>query len=171
MDAKLYQITDELAEITDSIIDAEGVISPELEKRLDECNMTLVNKSQGIRKVLSNIDANNNAIDAEIKRLKKLKEVRVNAKDRLKAYIIRCMREANLEKIETPLGNFTNCKGKETAREAFYNSGGKDTPHKYRRVIPKTWQPDKVAILNALKEGKKVRGWKIQEGVSYLKVT
>lgn len=170
MSIKLYEITSEIALIVDSIMEAQGELPPELEQRFDECNLALPVKAEGIRKVLLNMDADVNALDEEIKRLKKLKEVRVNATKRLKTYIHRCMESADLKKIETPLGGFTVCKGKDTANPTYYNLNGKDTPLKYRKVVPKTWTPDKVLILNTLQNGKKVRGWKIIESPSYLKV-
>lgn len=153
----LYEISHDMATITDDIIDAEGELTPELERRLDECGLALTVKAEGIWMVLRNMEANNSVIDTEIKRLQKIKKIRNNATDRLKTYIKRCMEDANLKKIDTPLGGFTIRKSPASV-EIIDES---IIPFDLMVVIPETQRPDKKAISDALKKGEDVKGAKL----------
>ena len=109
----LYQLTTEVKGleelITESINEETGEIEnadvlQELEKEVVD---QLTNKSTGIIKYFRNNDLTLEMIDEEIKRLQALKKVKKNENDNFKKYVIYCMEQMGVKKIETPLGNIS----------------------------------------------------------------
>jgi hypothetical protein len=103
MKTNLYELSYELAEINDQIIDAEGVISPDLERRLDDSGLAFNQKVEGIIKWCIDIEGKEAALDKEIARLQARKKVSQNLRSRLKAYMTRCMTFADIKKMEFDL--------------------------------------------------------------------
>lgn len=157
MSPKLYDLSTELAKINDELITAEGEINPDLESRLDAVNLALTEKATGLRKWLAIIDGDFGSLDAEIKRLQKIKKQNENLQERLKEYIKKNMEVADLKKIETPIGTFSIAKNPSSVETVALEA----TPEAFRVEIPATWQPDKKAIKAALEEGYEVEGWKL----------
>lgn len=104
---KLYELSKDLAIINDELITAEGEITPGLEARLDAVNLALAEKATGIRKWFAKIETDADALDKEIARLKKMRDLNDKLTDRLKDYIKQNMETADLKKIETPIGTFS----------------------------------------------------------------
>jgi Siphovirus Gp157 len=180
MTAPLYEISKELAQINDELIEAQGEMSQELEQRLDSLNLSLVEKATGIRKIIAMVEADALGRNAEIKRLQAISKIHDNGLERLKAYIKKNMEVADKKKIETPIGTFTIAKNPAsvdinkdilldmaltdlpypdniTPEEVAINM----TPAEYRISVPATWTPDKKLIKAALEEGYDVPGWKL----------
>ena len=150
----LYEIT-ELQNIAEQEEDAEikqdlqEVIAIELEK-----------KSNNIIYAIKNIESNNVAIDAEIERLKAIKERNVKNVDSIKNHILNFMKTNNIDKIQTGLATFSTRKSKSTQIDNI-----ELIPSEFV-TVKQTFQPDKTAIKKAIEAGKEVAGASVVENVS-----
>jgi translation elongation factor EF-1beta len=86
-----------LYEITNSVIQAqhEDVNTDEL----DALQVAFDDKAIGCACVIKNLKAETDAIDAEIKRLQKLKDTRMNNINRLKAYVLSAMQHIGRKQV------------------------------------------------------------------------
>ena len=103
----LYALTAEMQSVENKLIENGGELTPEIEEALGATEVALKNKADGIVKVIRRFETNEDAIDAEIKRLTALKKTCTNARTRLKEYVRGCMMYHNIESIECPLGRFS----------------------------------------------------------------
>jgi hypothetical protein len=161
MTVKLYELSTELAKIHDELITADGELSPDLEKRLDEVNLALTQKATGLRRWLVNIDTDIEALDTEIKRLQKIKTVHSHLYERLKTYVHKNMVVADLKKIETPIGVFTVAKN--PASLELIPEDGSGVPDEWKTLIPAHYEltsDDKKRIKEAWENGYEVPGTK-----------
>ena len=150
----LYEITalqqaaeqEEDAEIKQ---DLQEVIAIELEK-----------KSNNIIYAIKNLESNNVAIDAEIERLKAIKERNLKNVDSIKNHILNFMKNNNIDKIQTDLATFSLRKSKSTQIDNI-----EQIPSEFI-TVKQTFQPDKTAIKKAIESGKEVAGASIIENVS-----
>ena len=150
----LYEITalqqaaeqEEDAEIKQ---DLQELISIELEK-----------KSNNIIYAIKNLEGNNIAIDAEIERLKAIKERNIKNVDSIKNHILNFMKTNNIDKIQTDLATFSFRKSKSTQIDNI-----ELLPQEFV-TVKQTFQPDKTAIKKAIEAGKEVTGASVIENVS-----
>ena len=150
----LYEITAlqqaaEQEEDTDIKQDLQEVIAIELEK-----------KSNNIIYAIKNLESNNLAIDAEIERLKAIKERNVKNLDSIKNHILNFMKNNNIDKIQTDLATFSTRKSKSTQIDNI-----ELIPQEFV-TVKQTFQPDKTAIKKAIEEGREVAGATIIENIS-----
>ena len=129
--------------------DLQELIAIELEK-----------KSNNIIYAIKNLESNNVAIDAEIERLKAIKERNVKNVDSIKNHILNFMKTNNIDKIQTDLATFSTRKSKSTQIDNI-----ELIPSEFVTVT-QTFQPDKTAIKKAIEAGKEVAGATIIENVS-----
>ena len=99
---KLYEIADELRDIEDALIEAEGELTPEIEARMEAAEMAFEDKVRRICEIRQNMLRTAEAYQAEIDRL----SVRVRglgkSADSLKGYLFEQMERAGKQKIEVP---------------------------------------------------------------------
>jgi hypothetical protein len=164
--SKLYKLSTELALINDQIIDADGELSTELELRLDALNLALIDKATGIRKWRAQLDSDEAGLDAEIKRLQKMKKTAMNLRDRLEAYIKKNMEFADKQKIETPIGAFTICKNP-PSMEILY---AEMIPVEYHDIVPQHLELNKERLRKDVLAGKEVPGAKCISDRTHLRV-
>ena len=150
----LYEITAlqqaaEQEEDTEIKQDLQEVIAIELEK-----------KSNNIIYAIKNLEGNNVAIDAEIERLKAIKERNVKNVDSIKNHILNFMKTNNIDKIQTDLATFSTRKSKSTQIDNI-----EQIPSEFI-TVKQTFQPDKTAIKKAIEEGREVAGASVIENVS-----
>ena len=150
----LYEITAlqqaaEQEEDTEIKQDLQEVIAIELEK-----------KSNNIIYAIKNLESNNVAIDAEIERLKAIKERNVKNVDSIKNHILNFMKNNNIDKIKTYLATFNTRKSKSTQIDNI-----EQIPSEFI-TVKQTFQPDKTAIKKAIEEGREVAGASVVENVS-----
>ena len=150
----LYEITAlqqaaEQEEDADIRLDLQEVIAIELEK-----------KSSNIIYAIKNIECNNIAIDAEIERLKAIKERNLKNVDSIKNHILNFMKNNNIDKIQTDLAIFSTRKSKSTQIDNIELISSEFI------TVKQTFQPDKTAIKKAIESGKEVTGASIVENVS-----
>ncbi len=165
MSESLYDLSNELAVINDEIIDAEGVISEELERRLDDCGLAFNQKVEGVVRWTKNLEGKEAALDAEIARLQNRKKAATNLRGRLKYYLLMCMTAADKTKVEFDLvtiavqRNPPSCEitSPESVPAAY-------TTTRTEIVI------DKKRVLDDLKAGLKVEGARISETTYHIHI-
>jgi hypothetical protein len=134
-----------------SLLETEE-LTPELEKALVINQDQLQAKANNYAKVIVNIQSDADAIDAEIKRLKAMKESKERAITRLKEAVKNAMLVSNIEKIESPL--FKLSIRKSEAVEVDMLEGLPSEFINIKNVVT----PDKIAIKEAIKRGEFVLG-------------
>jgi hypothetical protein len=151
----LYEITREAQDLA-SLLETEE-LTPELEAALVINQDQLQNKAGNYAKVITNIQSDSDAIDAEIKRLKAMKETKDRALNRLKEALREAMLVSGIDKIESSLFKLSLRRS-----EAVEVDVVDVLPSEFIN-IKNVITPDKVAIKEAIKRGENVIGARIIE--------
>lgn len=122
-------------------------------------------KAKALVCVVQNMDADLDAIETEIERLKARKKAIQNRQDDLKDWLRMNMEATGIKKIACPLFTITCAEGRETV--AVYDEAA--IPDEYMRVKTDI-APDKVAIAARLKAGEEVPGAKLERGQSSIRI-
>lgn len=151
----LYQITQE-AQYLAVLLETEE-LTPELEAELLINQEQLQSKGINYAKVIANYQSESDAIDAEIKRLKAMKESRDKKVTWLTESLKKAMLVSGIEKIESPLFKISLRRSEAVEVEI-------------PEALPVDWQvkkvtitADKVAIKKAIKEGYSITGARLVE--------
>jgi hypothetical protein len=151
----LYQITQE-AQYLAALLETEE-LTPELEAELLINQEQLQNKGINYAKVIANYQSEADQIDAEIKRLKAMKESRDKKVTWLTESLKKAMLVSGIEKIESPLFKISLRRSEAVEIEI-------------PEALPVDWQvkkvtikADKVAIKKAIKEGYSITGARLVE--------
>jgi hypothetical protein len=151
----LYEITQE-AQYLAALLETEE-LTPELEQELLINQEQLQIKGINYAKVISNYQSESDAIDAEIKRLKTMKESRDKKVTWLTESLKKAMLVSGIEKIESPLFKISLRRSEAVEVEI-------------PEALPVDWQvkkititADKVAIKKAIKEGYSITGARLVE--------
>ena len=166
MSNSLYELSAGLARINEVIIEAEGVVSVEMEAELDQLLPAIQDKAGNIGRWCRNLDGSMLALDAEIKRLKHKKEMAENLQGRLKLYLKESMERAGMTKIDAGVVTLSiqkNPLSVDIPDESFI-------PAAYKDVIPEQYVISKRRILEALKEGKEVTGATLVDNKTHLRL-
>jgi hypothetical protein len=152
---KLYEITNE-AQYLAALLETEE-LTPELEAELLINQEQLQIKGINYAKVISNYQGESDQIDAEIKRLKAMKESRDKKVTWLTESLKKAMLISGIEKIESPLFKISLRRSEAVEVEI-------------PEALPIDWQvkkvtitADKVAIKKAIKEGYSITGARLVE--------
>lgn len=89
--------------IEDALWENGGELTPELEEAMTANAMDVAAKVDGYGALIHKFDTAESSIDAEIKRLTALKKTAVNAKDRLKSYLLYSMQTLGISKLDGTL--------------------------------------------------------------------
>lgn len=146
----LFNIKQEYINLVNSIIDNNGELSPEISQVLAINETELKEKAINYGYVIRSFEYENDIIDAEIKRLKALKEQKEKAIQKLKDAVSDAMNLYGIEKVESPALKLSFRKS-----ESVEISENLDKRFMIEKV---TLQPDKVAIKEAIKKGEQVEG-------------
>jgi hypothetical protein len=151
----LYEITNE-AQYLAALLETEE-LTPELEAELLINQEQLQTKAINYAKVISNYQGESDAIDAEIKRLKAMKESRDKKVAWLTDSLKKAMMVSGIEKIDSPLFKLSLRRSEAVEVEV-------------PEALPVDWQvrkvmitADKVAIKKAIKEGYAITGARLVE--------
>ncbi|MDW8680964.1 siphovirus Gp157 family protein [Streptococcus suis] len=155
MTETLYGLTGQYLEVYQQDVE-EGTKIDTLEAM--DWNDNFINKIEGYIKVIKNLDADEAVVDEEIKRLQNRKKVIRTKKQYLKDSVQYAMEVTGNERVKTALFSITvaNNQPSVVVDEELL-------PKKY---FIQTLKPDKTAIKESLKAGKKVRGAVLQESRS-----
>lgn len=154
---KLHQISSKIREIFDAIGE-DGEVCEDALNALQQMEVEFSTKVESTAVVISEMIAESEALDSEIKRLQGRKRVRDNNVERLKDHLRHAMQEAGEAKVTGD--RYTVTLGKPGVSVAIEG----DVPEQYQRVVPETRVPDKTAISKALKAGETVTGATLVEG-------
>jgi hypothetical protein len=151
----LYQLTQE-AQYLAALLETEE-LTPELEAELHINQFQLQEKASNYAKVIANYQSEADQIDAEIKRLKAMKESRDKKVTWLTESLKKAMLVSGIEKIESPLFKISLRRSEAVEVEI-------------PEALPVDWQvkkvtitADKVAIKKAIKEGYSITGARLVE--------
>jgi hypothetical protein len=151
----LYQLTQE-AQYLAALLETEE-LTPELEAELLINQEQLQSKGINYAKVIANYQSEADQIDAEIKRLKAMKESRDKKVTWLTENLKKAMLVSGIEKIESPLFKISLRRSEAVEVEI-------------PEALPVDWQikkvtitADKLAIKKAIKEGYSITGARLVE--------
>lgn len=151
----LYEITQE-AQYLAVLLETEE-LTAELEEALIINQDQLQAKAVNYAKVIANYQAESDAIDQEIKRLKAMKESRDKKVEWLKESVKKAMLVSGIEKVESPLFKLSVRRS-----EAVEVDVVEALPTAFQNV-KNVVTADKVAIKEAIKRGENVMGARIIE--------
>lgn len=151
----LYEITQE-AQYLAVLLETEE-LTAELEEALIINQDQLQAKAVNYAKVIANYQAESDAIDQEIKRLKAMKESRDKKVEWLKESVKKAMLVSGIEKVESPLFKLSVRRS-----EAVEVDVVEALPTSFQNV-KNVVTADKVAIKEAIKRGEFVMGARIIE--------
>ncbi|MCT2015196.1 siphovirus Gp157 family protein [Staphylococcus capitis] len=156
--SSLFNLKDDYKQVYELIAEQED--EQVLKDTLESINDALEDKADGYVAVIKSLEADNNAIDEEIKRLRQRKTSNQNGIKRLKETLQQVMEETGKEKFKTPLNSYSianNPPSLEVTNES---------------VVPKEFyveqEPklDKKELLKAVKEGLEVEGVELKQSRS-----
>lgn len=130
----------------------EGELTPELSEALAINEAELKEKAVNYGYVIKQMRYEVDAIDSEIKRLQELKKRNVNAIERMESAISGAMRMYEIEKIDS---SFIKLSFRKSESVEVVNEGQLLAEYTTTNT---TTTPNKVAIKDAIKEGKEVDG-------------
>lgn len=151
----LYEITQE-AQYLAVLLETEE-LTPELEEALIINQNELQAKAVNYAKVIANYQAESDAIDQEIKRLKAMKDSREKKIEWLKESVKKAMLVSGIEKVESPLFKLSVRRS-----EAVEVDLVEALPNAFQNV-KNVVTADKVAIKEAIKRGENVTGARLVE--------
>lgn len=151
----LYEITQE-AQYLAALLETEE-LTPELEQALIINQDQLQAKAVNYAKVIANYQAESDAIEQEIKRLKAMKESRDKKVEWLKESVKNAMLVSGIEKVESTLFKISVRRS-----EAVEVDVVEALPNAFQNV-KNVVTADKVAIKEAIKRGENVLGARLVE--------
>ena len=154
----LYTLTQE-AQYLAVLLETEE-LTAELEEALIINQDQLQAKAVNYAKVIANYQAESDAIDQEIKRLKSMKESRDKKVEWLKESVKKAMLVSGIEKVESPLFKLSVRRS-----EAVEVDVVEALPSAFQNV-KNVVTADKVAIKEAIKRGENVFGARLVENFS-----
>ncbi len=155
---KLYELVSEekkLSELFILAIDEEtGEIrdNETLEELETELKNALVNKSEGIIKVIRNQESDLEMVTAEIERLTNLKNRIKKEIENFKSYVKFNMKKMDIKKIETSLGNISL---RQSTATEIYDEASLPKEFLKEKI---TYTPSKTEIKKAIESGQEVKG-------------
>jgi hypothetical protein len=160
MKKSLYNIEQEYLEIANQLEDGE--LSPELETALAINERELQGKAIAYAYVIKEAEDTVSIIDAEIKRLQGLKKTEQNKAQRLKDTIQNAMELYFINEIKTKTLklNFRRSEG------VICTDSSVAIPEEFATVVPQSIKPNLNEIKKAIKEGRDVTGFEIEERFS-----
>lgn len=155
---RLYEMTDAYVDILEELMETDGVLTPELEERLDQIQGKRLDKIERTLKAVRQMEADAAVRDAmlkqytdEVARLRKLRDAGLNSAKALKGYVQREMERAGEERLETPT---FKVRIQRASRPAIrWMRDLKKLPTKYRKV---TVEPDTTQAWEDLRAGGKL---------------
>lgn len=163
---KLYELVQEeqhLNELFLAAIDEETgeIKDPEILDELEaELKTALVNKSAGIIKVIRQQEADIEMVEAEIERLKFVKDRMKKGIENFKNYIKINMKNMEVKKIETPLGNLSL---RQSTATDIYDEASIPKEYLKEKI---TYTPAKTEIKKAIEAGEEIPGARLILNVS-----
>lgn len=151
---KLYELSDAISQVADMI--EEGTEG--LEDTLEALDCSFQDKVESILKLWRSKQAEQEAIDKEAARLKRRSDKLAKDAAWLHGYVEREMLRANVTEVKSPVFGI-----KIGANPPSVNITNIDLiPGNYLRIKPATYEPNKVAIKEAIGKGEIVPGCELK---------
>lgn len=146
--SNLYELTSDLAQLKniDEMEDAKEIIAI--------INTQIENKSYGLIKVDREYDSDIKAVEKEIEWLTDKKRTLKKNREDFRKHILFCMENADIKKLETPIGNMTVRKGGVGSLKVVNLD---IIPEKYKTKIEKI-DIDNKALKEDIKNGQVIEG-------------
>ena len=141
----LYEITDELRELQEALIESGGVISEEMDERFNDLLEAEEDKTEGYIAVIRSMEEEAEAFKREEQRLKKRRKAAANGADRLKERLLTSMEVRGQEERSTALGKVKRQRNSSSGTTVFTDP--EDLPPDFQRM---NISADKSAIREAL---------------------
>lgn len=97
---KLYELSDALEQVADTLQDNGGELTPELATQLEQLEGAFSDKAERVALKLLELQFEAGAVKQEIARLAALASSRERAAERLKSYLLACLEHAGLTTVE-----------------------------------------------------------------------
>lgn len=110
----LFQLSAEMAEIEDALIENGGELTDELAQALEETEKSLAKKVDDYAAIIAKFGYTSDILKAEIKRLQDKKKVVDNSTERLKKHVCDTMGIFGMTKIESNFNTFTRRRSEKT---------------------------------------------------------
>lgn len=160
----LYEINKNIDELLNSDYQAEEeIVNNEtgeidsFENILDQLEIDFKDKIDNVACFIKNLESDIDALKAEEKNLAERRKVKENKAERLRKYLAENLQNAGYQKFESPRCMLSFRKSKQVSIEQ-----GAVLPEQYI-TVKTTEQPDKKAIMDALKSGEIIDGCSIVE--------
>lgn len=150
--SSLFQISEVMNMITQTLIENGGEINEELEQLLSITQDQLKTKATDYATVIRSLEYDNQTIDQEIKRLQNVKRVRNNTIENLKQRLSNAMEQFEIDEITTPTTKI-NFRPSTSLQILDENS----IPPEYKTLVT-DMKIDKNQIKKDLKDGKEIEG-------------
>ncbi len=166
MKTPLYELSGQYLDLT-RMLD-EGVVDREqIQKVLADLSDIIEDKIANIGRLILSMEADALVIQQEERRLASRRQSLEKQTEHLKSYLLNEMTVCKIDKVKRPVVT-VNIKINPPSVEVVSLM---DIPQEYRRVIPETWQPDKVKILTQYKTyGEIVGGCEIIRDKKHIEV-
>lgn len=167
--SNLFQLKGEhqrLLEMADADDGSEASFSEALTTSLSAGVEQIEEKMEATLYVAKSLEANAEACAAEAKRLSERAAQYRKQAQQCKTRVMDVMAELEIGKVKRPLMTFTRVKGRDVCQVV----DAKAIPAKYL-VEKVSINPDKAAILKALKAGEEVEGCGLAEGAASLRIS
>lgn len=160
--SSLYELIMDFKEISD--IDFEDDISKEQIEDIKEIIKTEIEtKGTNIIALIKNIEGDITSIKSEIDRLTNLRRIKENKIKSIKNYTLECLKELDLKKVETTLGNISIRNNVPSVIVA-----DPQLIHKKFKTETVIVDVDKKALKEAIKNGETVHGAYLQSSQSLM---
>lgn len=157
--SKLHELTSAANAIYDKILDDDANLDT-LEDTLQCIEGAIEAKAESMVRFVQMLDADSDAISAEIKRLQLRKLARENRADRIKAYLKAQLEQIGKDKITTSL--FTVAI--QNNPPSLLIDHPEAVPAQYLTLVPERYEVNRAALKDALKNGAEVVGCRLERG-------
>lgn len=152
---RLYELDESMA-ILEDLMDRDAIDEDMLGLALESLGQQVEDKMERIGKLVRNWQAESEALDAEIKRLRD-RQMAIDSKvSRLRQYALQSLRAANLRRIKLPI--LTAYIGSSKRVEVLVEPD--ELPLAYQRI---TVGADRAALKTALEAGEVIEGAELVE--------
>jgi hypothetical protein len=153
----IYHIQSEYLAIASAL--EQGELTPELETALAINQNELQGKAIAYAYVIKDADATIYAIDEEITRLTALKQAEKRKADRLKETISNAMKFYGVHEVKTETVKLSFRKSEAVIEDVHFEA----LDDEFVTIVPETRKPNLTKIKAAIKEGRTVDGYRIEE--------
>lgn len=156
----IIRLNDQIADLNEALIENGGEVTPEIEEALKTLDLSKAEVAENIQQLVAWNKAEDEYLDAEIKRLQARKKAKKNAVEGLKNWLLQVMMASQTEKLKTTFCTVSVCRGRDSVGgdEEFIKSRYIDAVEEAARdIIPDYLDIDlklnKTTAMQMLQQG------------------